>query len=216
MSTPEPVDALRSALGEMLPRDLGPQILFQALRPLPNLPRTQEEVDALVRGSLRDALIREVGEARGVDLSERLAQRLSAARPARDADATRSLPTLRHPVPVMIVAASTRFSDKLAATLGPQRVKALACTSLSDIERTMSRVDVAIAVVDASDFASIEPPTLALVLAQLRPTTPRVVWSASLPYGRALVGRLKGAVSLEADEGVEPLLDLVRSRRNYG
>lgn len=214
MSIPEPVEALRSALSELLPRDLGPQLLFQALRPLPNLPRTQDEVEALVAGSLREALIREVGASRGEDLTQRLTERLQAQRPAHDPDATRSLPTLRHPVPVMVVGASRRFGDKLAAALGPRRVEVTTCDSLDAIERAMARLDIALAVIDASDFASIEPPALALALGRLRPTAARVVWAASLPYGKALLARLPGGVSLEADEGVDPLLDLVRSRRN--
>ncbi|NOY93321.1 MAG: hypothetical protein GXP55_19215 [Deltaproteobacteria bacterium] len=214
MSKRQPVEALRTALGELLPRDLGPGLLFEALRPLPTLPRSDEEVAALVHGSLRDALIRRAGETRGAALAERLAQRIREERPPRDADATRSMPTLRHPVPVVFVAAGDGFSDKLTASLGPKRIEALPCHDLDEFQRALRREEIALAVVDASDFAPIEPKELAEALSTLRATTARVVWSASLPYGRALIASLgdQATVSLEADEGIEPLLDLIRSR----
>jgi hypothetical protein len=147
-------------------------------------------------------------------LADRLAQRLREGRPRKDADATRALPTLREPVPVVLIAAGRQFADKLAVALGPKRILALPCHDLDSLQRLIHREEVALAVIDASDFAAIEPATLARTLAGLRATTARVVWAGSLPYGRALLEQLsdQAPVSLEADEGIEPLLDLIRSR----
>jgi len=214
MSTREPVEALRTALGELLPRDLGAQLLFEALRSVPSLPRSDEEVEALVQGSLRAALIRKTGADRGAALAENLAQHIRKERPRRDADATRSMPTLRRPVPVMVLGASDRFSERLSAVLGPKRVETLPCHDLDQFQRAMHRQEISLAVIDASDFAPVEPKELAETLAELRATTARVVWCASLPYGRTLLGCMgdQSVVSLEAEEGIEPLLDLIRSR----
>lgn len=214
MSTREPVEALRTALGELLPRDLGAQLLFEALRPLPSLPRSDEEVEALVRGSLREALIRHSGADRGAALADGLALLIRNERPRRDADSTRSMPTLRRPVPVMVLGASDRFTERLDAVLGPKRVETLPCHDLDQLQRAVRRQEIALAVIDASDFAPIEPKELAKALSELRATTARVVWCATLPYGRALLKALadQAVVSLESEEGIEPLLDLIRSR----
>jgi hypothetical protein len=74
-----------------------------------------------------------------------------------------------------------------------------------------------VVLVDATDFPPVEPDELATALATGPSTLVRVLWGADLPYGRGVVAaataRGVALIALERAHGVEPLLDLVRSRR---
>ncbi|MDH5492926.1 MAG: hypothetical protein OEY14_13310, partial [Myxococcales bacterium] len=55
-------------------------------------------------------------------------------------------------------------------------------------------------------------------LQELHRSTALVVWAANLPYGRSILralGKAKAtAVALSQGDGLDPLLDMIRSRRD--
>ena len=133
----------------------------------------------------------------------------------REDDATTAIPTGRDPVLVAVVANGGALASRLAAALGADRVSPVTVRSIEALASLDKEPGVV--VVDGTDFAAIEAPDLAEALGRLSPTTARVVWASDLPYGRRIAHALAQArmphASIDRREGVEPLLDVVRSRK---
>ncbi|MEM9193604.1 MAG: hypothetical protein AAGF12_30800 [Myxococcota bacterium] len=208
-------------------------VLFEALAAHGDeIPRNDHDVRALVRGPLRSALSNRVGEEQTNSLIEVIESALSevldpdAAAPtpipdepptmaALDPDATAAFPLASAPVEVAVVAGGRGFADRLAMALGPRRVAPRAVSGAAQLKSLTP--EPAIVIVDGTDFTAIEPDVWARLFTQLPPTTVVVVWAAGLPYGRTTVEALTiasvDAIALKRTEGIEPLLDLIRSRR---
>ena len=118
------------------------------------------------------------------------------------------------PVPVRILGAGESFATRLRYALGPARVDA---SRRAQPKALCDEAELAIVVVDASDFVPIEPEQLVRELAGLPPTVTLALWAAELPFGQrfqeALAAAGVPAVVIAQAEGIDPLLDLIRSRR---
>lgn len=137
----------------------------------------------------------------------------------RERDATALVPTTRDAVSVLVVASGGGLGLRLTAALGSRRVAPFVLGSLTDIRDYLGKYEPpSILLVDATDFPPIAPEDLSLALRRGPSTMVRAIWGADLPYGRSLaaaVGEPEFAVlTLERAHGVEPLLDLIRSRRS--
>jgi hypothetical protein len=223
-------------LREVLERDMSPSavsaVLFEALSGHgSDVPSTTEGLRVLARDSLRPALGKRLDGTRVESLMERVYEALddedaepevsilkglSTAPPnaGREADTTRAVPTTSTPVNVLVVAGGNAFERRLASALGPARVAPATAGTLRDIQRYRKS---AIVLVDATSFPPIEPTDLADELAGLPETTAKCIWGADLPYGRSVLSAIEpigiSVVSITRGEGIEPLLDLIRSRR---
>ena len=106
----------------------------------------------------------------------------------------------------------------LQMTLGENRVATYPTHDKDSFDTAVDEADPAVVLIDGTDFPSIEARDVLKMFHVLPPTTARVLWGAELPYGRNLIelleGDARGWVILELKEGISPLLDLVRSRRN--
>jgi hypothetical protein len=136
----------------------------------------------------------------------------------RERDATELVPTTRDAVTVLVVAGGGGLALRLTASLGSRRVAPFVLGTLTAIRDYLSGVGAPnILLVDATDFPPIAPEELSLVLRRGPRTMVRAIWGADLPYGRSLVATVDQAtvpvVGLERSHGVDPLLDLIRSRR---
>lgn len=141
------------------------------------------------------------------------------APPARERDATALVPTTRDAVAVLIVAGGNGLGLRLTAALGSRRVSPFVLGTLAAIRDYLSGHGAPnILIVDATDFPPIAPEDLSLALRRGPSTMVRAVWGADLPYGRSLLASIEGGersvLSLERAHGVDPLLDLIRSRRS--
>lgn len=207
------------------------------------LPETLEDLVLLVEGPLRQALASRVGETNASRISNEISGMLAGRRdpqpprsdepfppvsslpPAdeasgthrREREATRSLPVLRQPVTVMVISSGTSLVRRLQAALGPERVYAWPAHHLQEIAHTFSAGEPAMALVDASDFPMVPPQDLARGLVDAPRTAVCALWAVDMPYGKKLSA---AAVSLNVQlatisrsDGVEPLLDLIRSRQ---
>jgi len=133
----------------------------------------------------------------------------------REDEATTAVPTATDPVAVAVIAASPAFARRLEAVLGPRRVAPFTVSdqgTLGELGQAPSLV-----LVDCTDFAPVEASSLAVSLSSLPGTTVRVVWGSNLPYGRSLVEAMLQAdvphTPIDRQEGLEPLLDLIRARQ---
>ncbi|MBK8173327.1 MAG: hypothetical protein IPK60_23745 [Sandaracinaceae bacterium] len=119
---------------------------------------------------------------------------------------------------VLIVAAGQGLSLRLEAALGSDTVLTYVISSPQNIRNKLRSADAPyMALVDATDFAQIDAALLADIFADGAPTLVRAIWGAELPYGRAIATAMtqRGFPPLELKraDGVESLLDLIRSRR---
>lgn len=222
---------IRETLEGKLSTKLTSKVLFEALEKTQgNPPHSREDLSAWVDGALKATIRQSVDEAQAKDVFEALDERLNAllsgdgVQPEgdtsprailaevtrRDRDATVAIPTGGEPVRVAVVASGMGFAGRLDAALGPKRVDVDALHTAEGLKDKAP----AIALVDATDFPPIEPETLAKSLDGLTNTSARVVWGADLPYGARVVSAMTGpCVALPISEGIEPLIDLIRSRR---
>lgn len=228
-----PTRVLRRTLEEALDTRMASSLLFEALSASGNrVPQARDEVLAVVHGPLRDALARRVGDADALEIVERITAALAdaydavvtqetplddlAAATSRD-ESTATFPTADRAVPVVVIASGTGFAHRLGVALGDKRVAAVTVQSHEGLQRALDQSAPAIFVVDASDFPAIDKNRVLAAAEALPPTTTCVLWGADLPYGknllRAIEAQARSWSTLELRMGIDPLLDLVRSRR---
>lgn len=219
MTAAAPVHLIREALEAYMAPDVASRALFEALGHFDGVPKTTEELLSLVQGPLHEILAVQVGTRDAASALARIVATLGGApRSGRDADATTTVPTVSHPVTVLVIAGNGYFGDRLAAALGPIRVAPYHASSLERVASLSRRIVAGIVVADATDFAAIETDSLAEALSEFPTTVPRVVWAADLPYGQALLRSFERrgdpCMALPSTEGIDPLLDLIRSRKS--
>jgi len=222
VSDEHPVYRIRDILERLLPGKLASRILFDALGRVETVPRGDDEVTRFVEGPLAAVLAERRLDA---DADEIVKQVLrlgrDAAKPANLREAsdqsTRAVTTVAHPVVVAVVCCGSSFIDRLGASLGPSRVAPRRLGSLTDLSDFRRNSEGALLVVDATDFPAVDPDELAASVGDFPASVPILIWAADLPYGRSLLRSLGKAkitgLPLPSTEGIDPLLDLIRSRR---
>lgn len=220
---------IRETLEGVLHPSTASSVFFEALQETGgSLPVTPEEVIALVEGPLARALGARVGEDEAASVLSQLGMMLQAIapkagerkvrkRPSRHDEPTRDLMLNEATLPVYVLSSRSAFDTQLRAALGPQIMSTVPAGDLATLEERLGQVPPAIVLVDASDFPAIEPSDLADVLARLPSHVLRAVWGADLPYGMSLLdaGQKRGIdlTPFDRGEGIEPLMDVIRSRR---
>lgn len=231
--TEAPTRVLRRTLERALETRDASTLLFEALSASENrVPHTLDEVLEVVRGPLRHALekrlgpeqaaaiVLEIEEALGVtfdavETQERpLDDLVSETRPD---EATASFPTADRSVRVLVVAGGRGFEHRLEVALGEQRVAPTTVSSHEGLRHALGKEPPPVFLIDASDFPSIDPARLIAAAQALPSTTACVLWGAELPYGKNLARSLerngRAWIQLALREGIEPLCDVIRSRR---
>ncbi len=222
-------------LREALERELSPSttsaVLFEALSTYGSeVPSSPDALRDSARTALGPALEKRVDAELAANLVASVLDALEGSEPEivisemrsdppasspKSRESTQAVPTHRSPVQVLVIAGGDAFERRLAASLGPRRVAPFSAGNLKNVRRHRTA---AIVLVDATDFARIEPVELADELAGLPDTTARVIWGADLPYGRGVLAAMQqigvAVVSLNRLDGFDPLLDLIRSRRS--
>jgi hypothetical protein len=231
------VRILREALEGVISPGLVTPVLFEALEPYGTLlPAGAEGLLEMVRGSLADVVARRVGHAEAGAVVQRVEQMLrmsmttalgeSAPEPAaapaprsgRERDNTALVPLAREAVSVLVIATGAGFATRLGAVLGEHWVAPFVDNSAQSIRaRLLAHTSPDVVLVDATDFPPVTPDELAAAMTAGPPTVARALWGVDLPYGRSLSVAAAAAglplIAIERAHGVEPLLDLIRSRR---
>lgn len=177
-----------------------------------------ELVRALVLALATAEATTDVKNAVDVDLSEldeRTDERPTTPRPRFPNErSTRGLPTRTGPVPVLVLAGTRSFAARLRLAVGAGRV---APTQVRDLEglRGALAAAAALVIVDATDIPPVDPDTVVRALAEVGSGCVPVVYGSDLPFGRrvaqALASRRVRAVTIAQRDGIEPIIDLVRS-----
>lgn len=200
-------------------------VLFEAMQEANGVPSSPDAVLALVRGPLARRLVERLGEETARTLLEQLELMLRAIgpsakprkRPSRHDEPTRNLELSSETLPVFVLASTRAFADKLSAALGPHVMSAVLAADEATLAARLEAVPPAFVLLDASDFPAIEPEALASRLARVAEDVVKGVWGADLPYGMAALAaaQQRGLVLTPFDrrEGIEPLMDMIRSRR---
>lgn len=223
---------LREALEGVLSPDLATSLLFDALEPYGSLlPEGNDALLALARGPLHAAISKRVGDSEAAAVLERVEELIARSARSQMPDqpipdffaederlaTTTRMPVLRDAMTVLIVAAGQSLSLRLEAALGGETVLSYVISSPQAIRQKLRSSDAPyMALLDATDFPQIDVALLADIFADGAPTLVRAIWGAELPYGRAVATAMnqRGVppIELKRSDGVESLLDVIRSR----
>lgn len=214
---------IRETLEGVLHPATASTVLFEALEAQGGgVPSDREEIATFVAGALRRGLVERLGDDMATTVLDQLAMTLrsipdSKKRNRRQEDQTRDLELRRDTFPVFVLASSPAFAKKLATALGPHVMTPVLASDAKMWRERVVQVPPAFVIVDAADFPAIEPEELAQALSKLPPDVVRAIWGADLPYGASLIAAAQArALTLtpfDRHEGIEPLMDMIRSRR---
>ena len=221
---------IRETLEGVMHPSTASTVFFEALEASGGqLPRDAGEALALVRGPLatilaerlgaqdRDAILAPLEEMLGAIARTAPEPRQPRRRPSRHDETTRNVELSSETLPVFVLSADKRLGELLKTALGPDVLSAVWVGDSEMLHLRMSQIPPALFVVDASNFPAVEPLELVQTLAAMEQEIVTALWGADLPYGQSLlVAAQNASVTLtpfDRREGVEPLMDLVRSRR---
>lgn len=217
---------MREVLESALSDAVASRVLFEALEGRP-LPRGLPDVRLLVRGPLAERLAARLGDDAAeivVDDIDAMLTRSAAMGDLEievdvDEEATITREMLHAgeaPVPVLVAAANDSLALLLAASLGAARVHAETAQDEAALRKRTFSLGPIFAVVHGADPPHGEPSGLASALAAMPASVVRLLWAADAPAAAPLVTELDrrgiDVVRLVRANGIDPLLDLVRSR----
>lgn len=214
MSAELDLQIVREALEHVLSARTAAAVLFEALSKRGgDIPGSREQLVAFLRLELRETLAVRQGPS-SVQLLhniERMLERPTAR------DSTREVPIVASAVLVFVLAGNKVMARTIEAALGPGRVTVHAVTSAETFRAAVEFETPAIVILECAAFPPIEPTDIAVLLGALPENTVRAVSGIDTPYGSAALAALSNArvscTPIDRREGIEPLLDLIRSRR---
>lgn len=134
----------------------------------------------------------------------------------RDPTITRAMPTSRFlPVPVLVATSDAHFGSFLEASMGFHRVEATGAATTDELARALTTMAPLVMIIDA-----VSPPAFssAAALAEYEALSGDVIlvlWGQETDYGHPIASRSEGVdrrMLLSADEGLDPVFDLIASR----
>ncbi|MBX3272010.1 MAG: hypothetical protein KF729_17220 [Sandaracinaceae bacterium] len=214
---------IRETLEGVLHPSAASTVFFESLQAFGGaLPTDAREAIDLVNGPLRRALVERLGDD-GAAVADELATTLSAIgrsvrkRPSRHDEQTKAVSLSDETLPVYILTASKALVGLLHASVGPLVMSPLWVPDAAALRGRLSQIAPGFVLIDASDFPAIEPDELAQALCGLDAQLVKALWGADLPYGQGVMDaahRLGFSLTpFDRREGVEPVLDVIRSRR---
>jgi len=119
------------------------------------------------------------------------------------------------PVRVLVLSRSASIAVRLRAALGGLQVHVSSASDATSAREVGAKYDPEVVVIDA--LAPIaDADTVMLFVEALPPTSTSVLWGEEQAFGRQMkheaVQRRVKLTTVERSEGVEPVLDLIRSR----
>jgi hypothetical protein len=216
MSAELELQIVREALENVLSSRTAAAVLFEALSKRGgDIPASREQLVSFLRGELRETLAVRQGP-ESVQLLHNI-ERMLERPSARGLDSTREVPILAKAVLVFVLAGNKVMARTIEAALGPGRVTVHAVTSAETFRAAVEFETPAIVILECASFPPIEPTDIAVLLGALPENTVRAVSGIDTPYGSAALAALSNTrvacTPIDRREGIEPLLDLIRSRR---
>ncbi len=230
---------VREALEGVVSPTMATTLLFEALeasgRPPP---RTIEQMRAFASGPLDHAVrqrLRDEDASQIRDQVDALFARALARSPRTasveveldvelddeeqtDGTETAQMTTVARPVPVVVLTAREEFADRLVLCLGHDRVKTIAVVDDAALSKAVFAYDALVVVLDGASPTSADAAAVAAALRRLPNGATTIVWGSEAAGGATLTKALDRAgaacVPLGRSDGIEPLLDLILSRRS--
>lgn len=212
---------IREALEGLIEPRVASSVIFEALERggIDALPSDGERLLDFIRGPLRSTTAERVGSSSADDVVERLADvlrtALSAPEAATGARTVEVLPGAG-PVRVLVMGRGSSLAVRLRAALGGDRVAVGAATALPAAEHMATNLRPELVILDAVDPLQDPVEAIVAMLRSLPSGTTRLVWGGEQPWAGRVSSALDAAsisyTPVDRREGVDPLLDLIRSR----
>jgi len=187
-----------------------------------SLPQDPREALDLVNGPLREALREKLGDD-GDALADEIGMMLSTIgrgvrkRPSRHDERTKAVNLSDESMAVFILTVSETLVAQLHASVGPKVITPVPVQDHDTLCLRLDQLAPSFVLIDASDFPAIEPDALAEQLERLPSEVVKALWGADLPYGQGVMAaahRLGFTLTpFDRREGIEPVIDVIRSRR---
>lgn len=221
---------IRETLEGVLSPPIASTLLFEALAERGGaVPTTHEAILALVRGPIAERLRARLGD----DMTQTVLEQLDAMlasiapspgpahaarrRPVRHDERTRDIELSSETLPVYVLSSSRGFTETLSAALGPHVMSGVHVADGAMFDERLEQVPPAFVLVNALDFPAIDPGRLADRLAALPADLVKAIWGSDLPYGVAAIAAAEERgvhlTPFDREEGIAPLMDMIRSRR---
>lgn len=219
---------IREALEGIVQPKLASAALFEALAHYePDELADRDAMNTLITMHLHASLEKRVGRDSADAAIEHISSVLSTilAAPPRQEDRSTlewethsTLEIMRGtgPVQLVVCAASPRLANHLSASVGASRVITATVRDAYETKLVVEGMEPEIFLFDGANLPLDTPEALAAAVKNASPNMWIVVWSADMPEERALLAALNqhsvSVTSFDREEGVGPLVDLIRSR----
>lgn len=213
---------IREALEGIVEPRRAATIIFEALEAgrRERLPDDAEGVLAFVRGPLSSIAERRAGHEAARELVERLdAVLASALRPSQlRGPVTVEVQLQGGPLLALMVSRATGLAVRLRTALGGERFGAAVADDVAKIGPMAEFARPGVVIIDAPEPLRTDAASLAAPLAAIAGRPPIVAWGSAreFPWLTSLATELgtRGSqlVTIDRADGIEPLLDLLRSR----
>lgn len=217
---------IRESLEGMLAPDIASKVIFEALGPYGGDLPSGEGLARFVSGELAESLGKRVGAQVAGDVTGRITQVLGLLVPGKGKAEpmepwqrrTAEVSLVSGSVRVAVVSASSGMDRRLLAALG-DRVMPMGVRRVDRLEVVARDLHPQIVLIDGADPPSDAPIELIGPLRHLPADGMVVVFGSTEPWAKQAISAIDAmgdgapkVVSLERSEGVDPLLDLIRSR----
>ena len=228
---------LREALESYMAPEVATSVLFDALeRAGGPPPGSLEAARSFARGALADAvrgrveakeaseIIHDIDqlfdraiEGDGVTLDVEVDLTLASdAGGGEGGTSTHVMQVVRSPVPVVVLSEGALFAEKLVICLGEDRVATASVSTEAGLRKTVFAHAPLLVLIDAVSPAAIEAAALCSAIKALPTNALPILWGSQSAWARSVLPALDAAgtrvLTIDRDEGIEPLLDLILSR----
>jgi hypothetical protein len=218
------IQIIREALEGMVAPEIAAAVLLEALAPYGGELPDPSTLEAFVERELRPALQKRLrGDTDPVieHVSSLLSKALAASQPPPPKSGWTEATTAQvaigeGPVSMVVVAGRPSLAMRLRAAVGRHRLAVVAASTAEATQQMLYDAEPTIVLIDATDRPRSEPAAIAQALGKITTDCVAVVWGSRDEYGREIVKLLERTslrvTPLDEKEGVDPLVDLIRSR----
>jgi hypothetical protein len=182
-------------------------------------PRGKVELMEFVRGPLYQVLKKKLDDetsAKAVDSILAAIEDAAAGDTRAFGGRTMEVSIADGPVRVLVCSTNRVLPVRLRAALGPERVTVANAVDVPTAQSLVEDIRPLVVIVDAAAPPSTAEGPMADLVRALPASCTLLLWGRELEWGKALAGALTQSevefTPVERVEGVEPLLDLIRSR----
>jgi hypothetical protein len=210
---------VREVMEQTIDARLASAIIFEALSAdrASEVPEDVATLQRFIEGPLRTALGRRLGHVSSAAILDAIEAALLTpdAAAGRQRNSTVEVPIGAGPVVVLVVSRSASLAVALRASLGGERLGIRTAGDAAGVEAAARKILPDLVIVDATEPIR-DMPSVADAIVLAPADSACLLWGRETPWGLRfgieLERRGRTFTPVDRTEGVEPLLDLVRSR----